>query len=76
MRGTVVVPIRDAHSVLKGYIGIESAMLTADFQTNVVPFKKRAWLRFENDKSVLMPSRIRLLRFHTRLRNTHLLAFT
>jgi hypothetical protein len=42
MRGTVAVPIRDAHGVLKGYIGIESATLPADFQTNVVPFKKRA----------------------------------
>ena len=42
MRGTVAVPIRDAHGVLKGYIGIEGATLPADFQTNVVPFQKRA----------------------------------
>ena len=42
MRGTVAVPIRDAHGVLKGYIGIEDAKLPADFQTNVVPFKKSA----------------------------------
>lgn len=42
MRGTVAVPIRDAHGVLKGYIGIEDAKLPADFQTNVVPFQKRA----------------------------------
>ena len=42
MRGTVAVPIRDEHGVLKGYIGIEDAKLPADFQTNVVPFQKRA----------------------------------
>lgn len=42
MRGTVAVPIRDARGVLKGYIGIEGATLPADFQTNVVPFQKRA----------------------------------
>ena len=42
LRGTVAVPIRDAHGVLKGYIGIEDAKLPADFQTNVVPFKKTA----------------------------------
>ena len=42
MRGTVAVPIRDEHGVLKGYIGIEEARLPADFQTNVVPFKKTA----------------------------------
>lgn len=42
LRGTVAVPVRDEHGVLKGYIGIESALLPADFQTNVVPFKKQA----------------------------------
>lgn len=41
MRGTVAVPIRDVHGVLKGYIGIEGATLPADFQTStVVPFRK------------------------------------
>ena len=42
MRGTVAVPIRDAAGVLKGYIGIEEAKLPADFQTNIVPFKRSA----------------------------------
>ena len=42
MRGTVAVPIRDVHGVLKGYIGIEGATLPADFQSNVVMFQKRA----------------------------------
>lgn len=42
MRGTVAVPIRDEHGVLRGYIGIEEARLPANFQTNVVPLKRRA----------------------------------
>jgi hypothetical protein len=43
MRGTVAVPIRDVHGVLKGYIGIEGATLPADFQSvHVVEFRKRA----------------------------------
>ena len=43
MRGTVAVPVRDVHGVLRGYIGIEGATLPADFQSgNVVPFQKRA----------------------------------
>lgn len=42
MRGTVAVPIRDEDGILRGYIGIEEARLPADFQTNVVPLKRRA----------------------------------
>jgi hypothetical protein len=43
MRGTVAVPIRDVHGVLKGYLGIESATLPADFQSvHVVALRKRA----------------------------------
>lgn len=42
MRGTVAVPVRDEHGVLRGYIGIEEARLPADFQTNIVPLRKRA----------------------------------
>lgn len=42
MRGTVAIPIRDEDGILRGYIGIEEARLPADFQTNVVPLKRRA----------------------------------
>lgn len=38
MRGTVAVPIRNAHGVFKGHISIEEAKPRADFQINVVSF--------------------------------------
>ncbi len=42
MRGTVAVPIRDDRGVLRGYIGIEGAVLPPDFQSgNVVKFERR-----------------------------------
>lgn len=41
MRGTVAIPIRDAHGDLLGYIGIEDCRLPPDFMTNVVSLDKR-----------------------------------
>jgi DNA primase len=44
-RGNVVIPVRDEHGTLHGYIGVqEITFLPKDFQApeNVVPFKKKA----------------------------------
>lgn len=41
MRGTVAIPVRDEHGVLKGYLGITEARLPPSFQSNVVPFGKK-----------------------------------
>lgn len=42
MRGTIAIPFRDEHGTLLGYIGVEDCRIPADFQTNVVPYRKRA----------------------------------
>ena len=43
VRGSVAIPFRDEHGVLLGYIGLQDiTYIPPNFQTNVVPFQKRA----------------------------------
>jgi DNA primase len=42
-RGSVAIPFRDDHGVLLGYIAVQDVVyLPPDFQSNVVPLRKRA----------------------------------
>jgi DNA primase len=43
MRGTVAIPIRDEHGVLKGYVGVTEARLPPSFMgKNVIEFGKKS----------------------------------
>ena len=43
VRGSVAIPFRDEQGVLLGYIGLQDiTYIPPNFQTNVVPFQKRA----------------------------------
>jgi hypothetical protein len=42
LRGTVAIPVRDEHGVLRGYVGATDLTIPPSFMSNVVPLKKKA----------------------------------